>query len=56
MYYSYYNDTRGITLMYCIFNFYTIYFLKFIVHTTNSKKVKYRMVKLIVRENSYDYC
>jgi hypothetical protein len=38
--------------MYCIFNFYVICFLKFIVHTTNSKMVKSRMVKLSGRDKT----
>jgi hypothetical protein len=37
--------------MYCIFSFNAIYFLKFIVHQTDSEMVKFGMVKLTGREN-----
>jgi hypothetical protein len=36
--------------MYCIYSCNPIYFIKFIVRKINSKMIKFRMMKLIMRE------
>jgi hypothetical protein len=41
-----------IYFMYHTLNFYAICFLKFIIHTRNSKMVKSEMVIMIERENA----